>query len=106
MSMLVWEQAEGCAAWNVNGFWSRNWVVRLLFDLILLSARDDLNQTSLKLKEGAALNLKDVTCEVGLVIRQDIISALLLLFSQKSPVKLKALVVQLHHFILDFWLMF
>lgn len=34
MSMLVWEQAEGCAAWYVNGCWLRNWVVRLLSDLL------------------------------------------------------------------------
>lgn len=64
-----------------------------------------MNQTNLKLKEGAALHLKDVTCEVGLDNCQNISGALSLLFSQKSPVKLKAWAVQLHHFILDFWLM-
>lgn len=68
--MLVWEQAEGCAAWNVNGFWLRSWAVQPLFDLswktvILLSTAGDLNWIWIwSLKKQPPLKLKDVICDV------------------------------------------
>lgn len=104
MSMLVWEQAEGCAAWNVNGFWSRNSVVLLVFDLSAETPCPHFSPADMTLHE-------ETTCKSLfslLLWRTLALSFECVLFSALHfPEAVKLWVAQWHHSPLAFhWLMF